>query len=159
MVLLCDYVHEIYSQIPILKKKHFKSGWPNYHSKEQSQMKCKAEINRDYHSRIHWRWNSCLHVVTYGNRWNWLYHSYRSRWKNTQTIYRWRITVAEGLKANAASIITGILNSTFHKGSCRCQMGLRLHGILANFCPSVLQTPPESGLKVLETMYKKYNPK
>ena len=40
---------------------------------------------------------------------------------NKMATYRRRVTLTESLKANAACIITCVLNATLHKGCSRCQ--------------------------------------
>lgn len=53
-------------------------------------------------------------------------------------MYRRGITVTEGFQAYAASIITGLLNSTLHKSRSRSQMAL---GLVALFHTWSLQNP------------------
>lgn len=98
----------------------------------------KKQWKRDYyHSRMHWRWNSCLQLVSCKreDRWNNnkktanpKLQNKTKKTKNKKGIiftYSRRIAVAEGFETDATSIITSLLYSPFHERCCRYQIPFR----------------------------------
>lgn len=118
---------------------------------------------------MHCRWNSCLQWVSYKEHKLYAFRNHMITWtKNTNTdnsfirqcnteaidansIYSGRITLGECLKANAASIITSILNSPFHKSCCRCGMTSPLLDLFHSW--NLEQTKPGTEFKCYETFF------
>lgn len=87
-----------------------------------------------YHSRMHWRWNSCLQLVTYIRWSNWFtnckFPVQHTKGNTTFTTYSHRITITKPLEAYATSIITRLLYPSLYKSRSWCQVSLCLLGLI-----------------------------